>query len=47
MEPRADLIYGSDSNKLPYIIQDNEDDDEFTDANESFSSEKNEWSWFE
>ena len=43
LEPRADLIYGSDSNKLPYIIQDNEDDDEFTDANESFSSEKNEF----
>jgi hypothetical protein len=43
LEPRADLIYGSDSNKLPDIIRDDEDEDDFTDANESFSPEKNEF----
>lgn len=52
MEPRADLIYGSDSsNKLPETIkntenhnyEDDDNEDEFTDANESFSSEKNEY----
>ena len=41
LEPRADQIYGSDSNKL--IPEIDNEDEEFSDANESFSSEKNEF----
>jgi hypothetical protein len=41
LEPRAEQLYGSDPNKLPEL--DNDDDEEFSDANESFTAERDDY----